>query len=456
MRRTIHTGKTLVVFRTALPTLLAVAQPQLRRCSSAASAVAVLALFVFVALSPKVASAAENLSVSIANDGSVTLLAPPLVGDPIPTGSSGTFSTRIFRGSYPDRSTPTTGTGETCSGLNAGRQGQSWANFIENDLEAGMRVQATTTGKYWQAICQNPSADSPVGSVVDYWFPFYFNGTNYSSSETPEVPDSLGADVYLGTFNTRLITASSSGSRLTPNIGLQYYLDPTEFTFQNTPDSISINIWKDSTQDTLIGTDTPIILSYVSGTSTRNFIFSKALDANSTYRVNITFYNRMTNTVVFSRTSISMTIVTDGSNVISSTVNKVTDGLTFPDTQYEECGFFAFSGCLNNSFRFLFIPDTETVSQFSDTYDSLWEKAPFIYLSQIPDIIDTLFNQSGGTFSIGIDTGLGEFTFFNASQVAAVPNATTIKNIGAAFLWITFAFMLYRKTLAIHDNTTHV
>jgi len=424
MRRTIHTGKSLAGFGPALSSLFAVAQPQLRLCSSGASVVALAVLFLFAALSPQVASAADYEKEIEINGNQICI-------DLSDVTYSGLIGDHLYKGTYPDQ------TQSVISGATGFNQG-IYCPYTTANL--------TTNGDYWIKIAELSSPNDV------YYGKFSWDGSTVTPS--PVIPEALESSLYYGTFNTRLITASSSGSRLTPNIGLQYYLDPSEFTFQNTPDSVSINVWKDAAQDTFIGTDTPIILSYVSGTSTRNFTFSKSLDANSTYRVNITFYNRLTGSVVLPRTSITMTIVTDGSNVVSYTVNKVANGLTFPEAEYEECGLTSLSGCLNNSIRFLFIPDATTISQFEATYNSLWEKAPFIYLSQIPDVIDTLFNQNGGTFSIGIDTGLGEFTFFNAAQVAAVPNANTIKNIGAAFLWISLAFMFYRKTLAIHDKTT--
>jgi len=428
MRRTIHTGKSLAGFGPALSSLFAVLKMRSIFCLSVASAVWFL--------SPMAALAAEPLNLTLDNAGTVTN-----IGDFEGIGAYAFLTKTLVpnSGNFPVCSGGLSGTGSQFSdqvvGLNV---------FDDGGLGTGDCIAA---GDYYIMFTDSSPFNTVLAYAVVSW-----DGQEVTTS--PVLPEWLESSLYYGTFDTRLITASSSGSRLTPNIGLQYYLDPSEFTFQNTPDSVSINVWKDAAQDTFIGTDTPIILSYVSGTSTRNFTFSKSLDANSTYRVNITFYNRLTGSVVLPRTSITMTIVTDGSNVVSYTVNKVADGRTFPEAEYEDCGLTSLSGCLNNSMRFLFIPDAATISQFEATYNSLWEKAPFIYISQLPEIIDSLFTQTGGTFSIGIDTGLGEFTFFNAAQVAAVPNANTIKNLGAAFLWISLAFMFYRKTLAIHDKTT--
>jgi len=454
MRRTNHTGMLLSLFSTTLLSFFAVARPQSRRCSSAASVVAVFALFGFVSLFPTHANAAyiELPYEVISQDSTKTTIevdATTLFAN-APTGlrADANFTTI--------KEYDNVNSSNHCSTQNGGATGTSDTFFAEivysYHVDDG-QVDCSQPGTYYLVYAVNyPNSVFECTTKDCYYVEYEWNGTSVVNN--PEQPVNFDASLYYGIFDTRLITASSSGSRLTPTISLEYFLNPDEYTFNNTPDSVSINVWKDSTQDVFLGTDTPIILSYVSGTSTRAFTYSRALEANSTYRVNITFYNKIQNTVVFPRTSIEMTITTNNSNIASYVVNNVSNGLTFTQTDYEDCGITALSGCFNNSARFLFLPDAESISQFQVTYSELWDKAPFIYLSQIPALITSLFGQSGGTFSIGIDTGLGEFTFFNSTSVANVPNANTIKDIGSAFLWLSFAFMIYRKTLAIHDKTT--
>jgi len=258
--------------------------------------------------------------------------------------------------------------------------------------------------------------------------------------------------IYDPIYNTRFLTASTSGTRLSPQFHVQYFLDPDEYTFNNSPDSVSISVWQDDTQDVFVGKSENLILSFLAGTSTRTFTFPYSLTANKNYRASIIFWNELQDRVTFERTYVNLRFSTDGTNITSYTIDNISNGLIYDINAYEECTLTNWSGCLNNSLRFLFVPDETVVSNITATYDNMWSRAPFIYLTQIDDIITALFPNTGDSFAMIVETGIGNMTLMSSEMMENMPLHDEIRFMIESGMWIAFAFLMYQKTNNIHKT----
>jgi len=127
---------------------------------------------------------------------------------------------------------------------------------------------------------------------------------------------------------------------------------------------------------------------------------------------------------------------------------------TAGDREYVPCGITDLGGCLINVGIFLMTPSQESVDTFNEKTADLYTRSPFVYASQIPDIVGNLFPTATENFDFGVNTALGHVSFFSTAQIQGLPYTSTIRSMIEWSLWLGMAFLLYRKVMAIHD--THV
>jgi len=123
------------------------------------------------------------------------------------------------------------------------------------------------------------------------------------------------------------------------------------------------------------------------------------------------------------------------------------EGLTSLSTSidYEECSLSNLSGCLNNSVRFLFVPSDESVNELLATNSQLFERIPFIYLSEMRTIVSEVFDtQSNQALSLDFDLQFGTIPVLSESILQNAPYVSLIKSLISALLYLAFAFAMYR------------
>jgi len=123
--------------------------------------------------------------------------------------------------------------------------------------------------------------------------------------------------------------------------------------------------------------------------------------------------------------------------------------------EYEDCSLTKLSGCISNSLRFLFIPSDESIQALITTKESYETKIPFVYLSDITNVADEIFNTTQAqTLDVELDLGFGTIPFINEDMIANAPQASLIRQLLSYMLWIAFALGAYRMALGIHNKET--
>jgi len=97
------------------------------------------------------------------------------------------------------------------------------------------------------------------------------------------------------------------------------------------------------------------------------------------------------------------------------------------------------------------IPSEDSLTRWRSL--SLQGLFPFSYLYDVGNLYNELFANGGSKeYLVAVDTGaFGTITFISASQINAVPYASTIKTILGYLLWFMTGMFLYRLIHRVHD-----
>jgi len=116
-------------------------------------------------------------------------------------------------------------------------------------------------------------------------------------------------------------------------------------------------------------------------------------------------------------------------------------------------GGFSLSDCMG----YLFTPNESIRDKQVALQSQVQGTFPFSYAYQIGTVRDRLFNSTTtASTSISVPTPIGEITFLSKELMEAVPFASTIKSLLSAVMWFMVAFLIYRRVIKIHDNTSQV
>jgi hypothetical protein len=208
--------------------------------------------------------------------------------------------------------------------------------------------------------------------------------------------------------------------------GLGYVYDKIHFELTKLPDLVSANIAD---------------ITLTSGVQNFNYSFQLTADKYYTFRAYL--FNSSDSTIpkFYSNT---INLSTGNSGIVNTL-----------DTQYETCAGITDIGCqLKNVMKWAFIPSPLVLRQFGSL--TLANSLPFSYIYDMGSVYNELF-ANGGTqeYSVGVDDGIfGHISFISASQINAVPYASTIKTILGYLLYFFTAVTLYRIVLKVHDKAT--
>jgi hypothetical protein len=194
----------------------------------------------------------------------------------------------------------------------------------------------------------------------------------------------------------------------------------------------------------------------ISATSSVNGDLSALV--NGTYDLLIQFSNLgvpFGGVIPFPESYIYATIDKVGNNITLVNTAEFYDGQSsIDDDMLLECSIYSISGCIINSFRYLFIPSTSSFNNFSLLNETLSGKFPFAYAYGFNDSINTLYN-SGQIASSEITVPFGTFgniTLLSSSLIASVPFAALIKMLLGYLIWLMFAIQVYRRTLTVFNT----
>ena len=114
------------------------------------------------------------------------------------------------------------------------------------------------------------------------------------------------------------------------------------------------------------------------------------------------------------------------------------------------CDTWDFACYLKNAFAWAFVPSSDSISQFTSL--GLQQAFPFSYLYDFGSLYTQLFSNSGSMqYAVSVPFLGHTLDLISASQISAVPYASTIKTLLGYLLYFYTGFFLYRLLLKAHD-----
>lgn len=328
---------------------------------------------------------------------------------------------------------------------------------------------ATTTPKYgysvsfgsdpvWQTFCSIFCVSSTSNTVVydlehvsqgtvldgDYWFRLtsslgsIVENEWYTLSRTNGVWSTL-SDNFLD-FDTRFTGGVVSGaSSSTVQFDIDYILATSEFSSLNRPDYINVNTLADGFfNDQQVNVSQRFILPLTNGANSKNIQITDHNFEDGNYISYVNFWNINSNSIVFNQTGLHLSFEVSGGVVINSVVEEVFNGQNLStQTPTADCSISNIGGCLINALTYVFIPSSESFSQFTGVWDSVSSKPPFGYITSTIDVFE------------GIDaTTTPAFTFGTIPFMDTI--FTPFRTLLVSLLWFIYAVWFYRKVTKIN------
>ncbi len=392
---------------------------------------------------------ATDLTASLESNGSTTYLGIP-EGN---IGGSQCFKFFLYENSYNSTTTLFHEGATDCSWFN-----DPWEDWV---VARAFYLQAnfsstTPTGDYWFSA-ETDLSGIPSDQVTDYYINFNWNGSTYS----PILSSVLLTNNFISGFNatqqTRFTDLVISGTS-TVNLNAEYFLEEDEINVlvsESNPNLVRYQYALRPSSTFSGQSETINALSF--GTSTQSTNITGLADG--VYDILITFSNVGCSLGLAPCPFPNSYVYTD--MTISGGVLNATGTLDFYDSTspslesiYQECGITALSGCITNSFLFLFVPSEASLSNFSSIQTSLQTKFPFAYVYDFQESITDLYN-SPTTTAIEITVPFatyGNITLMSAGLLSSVPFASTIKLILGYLMWIMFAYQMYARGLRVFNT----
>jgi len=327
---------------------------------------------------PLTTYAATDLQGSLSTSGDYSHEGSPT--GTIPSGMAGTFSSRMYNGFYPDTSDPVSGSGTYCSGFDASWQSDPYETFLETTISSAVKTQATTTGSYWYAICQDPTADTPTGSVVDYFLAFEItsDGDYVATSDiqiytkiTPNTPENYQ---FVGsTTSLTLSTDVTVGNPLT-----------------ETPDEICMILWNVTNNQ---AASSSCLALTTSGTATYDFENTE-VEPMKTYSLQYFITDDGYRLSAYDKTIRFYTFeqaVYDGqytdfldSEYSTTSIQNIQEQCS----EYDDANFITKGLC--KLAVFLLIPGDVGMDRINATYALAQQKVPFAYIDMITNAVESI------------------------------------------------------------------
>ena len=189
-----------------------------------------------------------------------------------------------------------------------------------------------------------------------------------------------------GNFETRFINGTFAGTSTSLALNIDYFLNLVEFTPNNRPDAININILENGLfSDQQVYGAQKIILPLLQGNASKTIPIDYDFPDGS-YLANINFWNINTNFLTFSATGLSISFDIVGGAVQNIEVDQF-DGTDLANqTAVQECSFTSISGCFINFFNSLIAsitPSSQSFMQFAELWQQIQNKPPFGYISSV-------------------------------------------------------------------------
>jgi len=322
----------------------------------------------------------------------------------------------------------------------------------------------TTSGDYFIYFCDTSNVglatvetcnDNSQGSLIAK-LGVSFDGEGFSPL-TEGATTTITSDQTLNTkFTKGVMSAPAVG---TTTVTAVYYIDPDEVDVNVASKNPTATrfLLSPSTGTTTYSTIS-VLNSPTTGVGTTTYTYPFKLPQGK-YDLLITFGNAGTGIsgiIPFEDSYVYITFSVNASGtLIAGQKAEYYDAESVVTDEYvrQPCGLTDIGGCIANAFAYLFLPSAFTTDDIFIATEEIKTKAPFVYLYQVPDLWQTLYDTAQtAPLSVSASTSIGTVSFISEAQLDAIPLTDTIRTIIGYLLWIMLALTLYTRVRSIFDH----
>lgn len=260
-----------------------------------------------------------------------------------------------------------------------------WSISLGTIIPISPKISDLSSGNYRTFVCQLEDYNCGSQDWGGSSYPTYNESNNNSLAYYVDFSINNGQLTVGGvnnTYQTRFIDAIPTFTAFAGSFDVSYFLELTEYTNLNRPDTVDITTYNSAGTPELTATVRQLILPLNDGTSTSTITLSVggAGIFTSTFR----FFNINSQTFTFQRANIVVQFEIDGSgDLVDYDIVDNSDG-TIPIanlTTYTPvpCGITAIDGCIQNALAFLFIPQPSSY----DKITSLFSESTFPFVANV-------------------------------------------------------------------------
>jgi len=321
----------------------------------------------------------------------------------------------------------------------------STTNSLTLDMETGS--WSAVNGTYWLKAKKS-------STQYDY-FPLVRNAENDWNPVNSAQDWSYTGNIYNTRFTDADLTTSTSSGSTTLSFNVDYLIDSTEVN-ENDPKFYPSQVRVALSQAPSINYSA-IAESILPLTATGTIDVEFDDIPDGTYDFVVNFWNYATVFDItqkpFDRSYVYGSVTITGGAIVNVALDPLYNALTPPSEQKRACSITELDGCLYNGFSALFVPSDVSLDNFLSLRTSLESKFPFAYAFDFTSAVTSLYSTAQtATSTITVPfASFGNITLISKAQIEAVPYASTIKQLLGWLMWISFAYLMYYKTLRIFN-----
>jgi len=317
------------------------------------------------------------------------------------------------------------------------------ASTMQTGNTSGGSPACNVTGTYYFAF---------TSGGTEYYIAYYYNHVTNTFSIAPSGSQDLAIydnpQEYATTFVSITVTGTS-----TITFDIDYYLDPDEIVATD-PNRYptSIGIKRSLVPSTTIYGDYVTIDPADTGSQDVSYSLDVSGFTDGTYDFFVDFssqYSTITGIIPFQKTNMYKSITISGGQMVSSTDTEVYNTTSYNEiTTYKACSITEIDGCIENSFTYLFVPQTAHLQNFFDFQEEIPNRYPFAWFSAVGNTMLEVQQEeeSFPTVEINLPLVSSDFEIISEDVISSFYPDTTrelFKNIAAWAIWIMFFVMVF-------------
>jgi len=302
-----------------------------------------------------------------------------------------------------------------------------------------------------------------ISGGITYFTNFTANTTNYVAAYFAQndivyyasyrINSSGNAVVLPETQSLTHFTDLDITGTSTVNISPEYFIDSGEVDstiLSLNPSHVRFNLSLRPTSSTSV--QSVLITPWSTSVASTSNSYTSLTDG--TYDILVTFGNlgsTLSGIIPFPNAYIYSSFTIAGGVLIATGTPEIYNGIVSSSSDeyaYQPCGITAISGCINNSFVFLFVPNQDFVNEYyQGLQTSFSTHLPFSYIASLNNMWSSLASTTGSTtapsMQITLMPGISPELISTSSPILTDSIRNGLANLAKAIMWVGLGLAMW-------------